>query len=270
MTKPVQDSLTSKDGRLNEQSTTIPSDSADSGEAFPSSVEMGPKAFGEWADKLMMGNLKNPARHYPEEDQEPAAVTAPHITKVTKPAESPPPQTRSPRLRRRRTQGRRHGRRVLNVLRKEVDMGKWRFNDPPKSLNEMVGALSLPRDTAWEEAVLAVAWGGEPNDRVLWTVVEAAHAGMTERWIECIEVDVMYSGTKVTTEAEGPLWDDCPLEFLAMVPERHPAWRARVRMATRDYGPFAFVWVSEFKKKPKKKKKEEVLSESSRSHRAET
>ena len=74
MTKPLQDSLTSKDGRLNEQSTTIPSEKENSGEVFPSSVEMGPKKFGEWVERQILKNLKNPARHYPEEGQEPERV----------------------------------------------------------------------------------------------------------------------------------------------------------------------------------------------------
>ena len=80
MTKRVQDSLTSKDGRLNEQSTTIPSEKGNGpasrpGSAkFPSSVEMGPKKFGEWVEQQILKNLKNPARHYPEEGQEPERV----------------------------------------------------------------------------------------------------------------------------------------------------------------------------------------------------
>ena len=80
MTKPVQDSLTRKDGRLNEQSTTIPSGKGNGpasrpGSAkFPSSVEMGPKKFGEGGEQQILKNLKNPARHYPEEGQEPERV----------------------------------------------------------------------------------------------------------------------------------------------------------------------------------------------------
>ena len=74
MTKPVQDSLTRKDGRLSEQSTTIPSEKENSGEVFPSSLEMGPKKFGEWVERQILKNLKNPARHYPEEGQEPERV----------------------------------------------------------------------------------------------------------------------------------------------------------------------------------------------------
>ena len=53
---------------------------------------------------------------------------------------------------------------------------------------------------------------------------------MTERWIECVFLDFANSGWQTVTEAEDPTFDvDCPLEFLAMVPERNPAWRAKVR-----------------------------------------
>ena len=48
-----------------------PSEKGNSKGAFPSSVEMGPDAFNRWMNQQIEANLKNPARHYPEEDQEP-------------------------------------------------------------------------------------------------------------------------------------------------------------------------------------------------------
>ena len=105
----------------------------------------------------------------------------------------------------------------------------WHFNEVRKSRVAMLAGFTVPNVVEWETVCLAAAIGGEINDRVLWKVVEGTHAGMTERWIECVLLDFINNGWCTETEAEGSLYYDCPLEFLAMAPERNPAWRAKVR-----------------------------------------